>query len=160
MFCFFAFACLIHLSVSTWAAADSLWSTLVTLHLVLVKTSDFSGAEYHCCFRLNMIHSVSFPSIARPNEEFQLPGRAGDARTVGIFHPVMLARVINCALPWDQWACHLSIEPLYISLTQSLTHTHTHRYSGLCSSSGCIRDWVVWTPTHASYRMDWPSYCH
>lgn len=67
-------------------------------------------------------YTHSFPSISRPNEEFQLPGWAGGARTVGIFHPVMLARVINCALPWDQWTCHLGIVHLYISPP---LHTHT-----------------------------------
>lgn len=101
------------------------------------------------------LYTHSFPSISRPNEEFQLPGWAGSARTVGIFHPVMLARVINCALPWDQWTCHLGIVHLYISPP---LHTHT-----LCPAHPplvCVRTWVVWRPTHAPCRMDWPTYCH
>ncbi len=76
---------------------DYLWLGMIyifsnTLYSILSYISPMYQPKYD-----TVSHTLS--SIARSNEEFQLPGWAGDARTVGIFHPVMLARVINCALP-------------------------------------------------------------
>lgn len=87
------------------------------IHKKNISTIIQLSTVFHIYGPKSNTHTLFHPlsSTARANEEFQLPGWAGDVRTVGIFHPVMLARVINCALPWDQWACHLGIVRLYIS---------------------------------------------